>query len=108
MLLPFSIRGLPFFDRPRSGSEGHGAGGGHDVENVRHDGVARGVRPGAHGADRRYDEIAEPLDVESDFDLPKGGGGSHARAAGFGEKNAGSVPHTAGSPPPPPSDPTLP
>ena len=47
-------------------------------------------------ADRAaHDEAAEPLDFEPDFDRAEGGGGSAARAAGFGGHHAGGVPQAA-------------
>src|SRR5580704_6155292 len=91
MLLPLPLRGFAVLDRFHTGVEGHRAGRGHDVETLRYDGLARGIRPGPDAAHRRDDEAAEPLHLESDFDRAKGGGGSDARPAGLRATDARRV-----------------
>ena len=65
MLLPLPLRQRAVFDRLASGREGERAGGRIAFEDLCHDRMAHRLRAGAGADDRRHDEAAEPLHVES-------------------------------------------
>src|SRR5487761_731692 len=61
------------------------------LEDFRDDRMADGLHAGTAAAGGCGAEIAEPVDVESDFDCEVCGAGSAARQHGFGEYNGRGV-----------------
>ena len=92
VLLQVPLRQRAVFRRVAARRQRVGAGGGIAFQDLRHDGLAHRLRPGARAHRDRHDQAAEPLDVEPLFHLPKGRGGSAERSAGFRGRHAGRIP----------------
>ena len=58
------------------------------VQNFRHDRLAHRLHPRARTADAGHDQVAEPIDIEPDFDLAIRRAGSDARLHGFRARDA--------------------
>ena len=80
--------GQAVFDRQRAGIEAARHRHRLAVEDLRHDRLALGLRPGAQAADRRHDQAAEPVHVQRHVHRAIRGAGRADRTDGFGARDA--------------------